>query len=505
VSSGKGAQLQAQGMWSAGGADDKERFLADLRALRDTAALEFDELAARAHYPSSVLKEAEHGPSLPTLPILAAYVRACDGDVPEWEERWRRLGVESRADPGLPVRPAGASPAAVAGARAGVSVAPPDTYDPERIRAALRGSHGRSDAGARGTVSRAAARRVEPDTGGPAIAEPRVPESPAAWSTGTSWEETTRWGADAQPGPGWDAAAQPGTGTSWDGAAQPGAGTSWDGAAQLGAGTSWDGAAQLGAGTSWDGAAQLGAGTSWDGFQRDAGPHWDGAATDGSGGSANGNHPVTTADDGSAETAVMPVADTARADALRRDPFSADWLEDTELASHPDPESDPESRSPEQAEAQASSAAPDNWFTPRETADPEPTWSPAAAEASAAATDTWLTRREGAEGGGSASPQPTEVQRPGPSPAQEHAIPQASWPAAAEAPASDAAAAGRMMPVRAQAAAAAPSRTIAGPAVPPGPVVPQGRSRSDRLYPVRLLVVIVVAALLGSILVLLLR
>ena len=62
-----------------------------------------------------------------------------------------------------------------------------------------------------------------------------------------------------------------------------------------------------------------------------------------------------------------------------------------------------------------------------------------------------------------------------------------------------------MMPVRAQAAAAAPSRTRAGPAVPPGPVVPPGRSRSDRLYPVRLLVVIVVAALLGSILVLLLR
>ena len=473
MSSGKGAQLQAQGMWSAGGADDKERFLADLRALRDTAALEFDELAARAHYPSSVLKEAEHGPSLPTLPILAAYVRACDGDVPEWEERWRRLGVESRADPGLPVRPAGASPAAVAGARAGVSVAPPDTYDPERIRAALRGSHGRSDAGARGTVSRAAARRAEPDTGGPAIAEPRVPESPAAWSTGTTWEETTRWGADAQLGPGWDGAAQPGTGTSWDGAAQPGTGTSWDGAAQPGTGTSWDGA------------AQLGAGTSWDGFQRDAGPHWDGAATDGSGGSANGNHPVTTADDGSADTAVMPVADTARADTLRRDPFSADWLEDTELASHPDPDPDPdpdpESRSPEQAEAQASSTAPDNWFTPRETADAEPTWSPAAAEASAADTDTWFTRRERAEGGGSASPQPTEVQRPGPSPAQEHAIPRASWPAAA------------------------PSRTIAGPAVPPGPVVPSGRSRSDRLYPVRLLVVIVVAALLGSILVLLLR
>ena len=165
---------------------------------------------------------------------------------------------------------------------------------------------------------------------------------------------------------------------------------------------------------------------------------------------------------------------------------------------------DPESRSPEQDEAQASSAATDNWFTPRETAEPEPTWSPAAAEASAAAADTWFTPRERAEGG-SASPQPAEVQRPGPSPAREHAIPRASWPAAAEAPASDTAAADRTMPVQAQAATAAPSRTIAGPAVPPGPVVPPGRSRSDRLYPVRLLVVIVVAALLGSILVLLLR
>src|SRR5580704_10328279 len=141
----EGAQLQARGMWSAGQGDDKARFLADLRALRDTAALGFDELAARAHYPSDVLKEAENGPSLPGLPILAAYVRACDGDVPEWEERWRRLGFEAGADPGLPVRPAGASPAAVAGARAGVSVAPPDAYDPDRIRAALRGGRSLSD------------------------------------------------------------------------------------------------------------------------------------------------------------------------------------------------------------------------------------------------------------------------------------------------------------------------------------------------------------------------
>jgi len=148
---GKGAQLQIRGMWSAGPGDDQARFLADLRSLRDTAAIGYDELAARAHFPSDILKEAENGPVLPGLPILTAYVRACEGDVTEWEERWRRLASEVPEDPGLPVRPAGASPAAVAGARAGVGIAPPDVYDPERIRAALRGGHGRSDQDGRRT------------------------------------------------------------------------------------------------------------------------------------------------------------------------------------------------------------------------------------------------------------------------------------------------------------------------------------------------------------------
>jgi hypothetical protein len=141
--------LQIRGTWSAGPGDDEARFLADLRALRDVAAIGYDELAARAHFPSNILKEAENGPLLPSLPILTAYVRACEGDVPDWEERWRRLASEVPEDPGLPVRPAGASPAAVAGARAGVGVAPPDVYDPDRIRAALRGGHQRSDQGGR--------------------------------------------------------------------------------------------------------------------------------------------------------------------------------------------------------------------------------------------------------------------------------------------------------------------------------------------------------------------
>jgi helix-turn-helix protein len=141
-------------MSPAGQGDNNATFLAEFRALRDHAGLDYTELAARAHYPSDVLKKAEAGPGLPGLPILAAYVRACDADVTEWEERWRRLAVDAdlgtpvadadEADCGLPVRPAGASPAAKAGAR--VTVAPADVHDPERIKAALRAHRAREEA-----------------------------------------------------------------------------------------------------------------------------------------------------------------------------------------------------------------------------------------------------------------------------------------------------------------------------------------------------------------------
>jgi hypothetical protein len=193
-------------MWSAGQGDNQERFLADLRALRDAAAIGYDELAARAHYPSNILKEAENGPGLPRLPILAAYVRACDADVPEWEERWRRLEYEAQTDPSLPVRPAGASPAAVAGARAGVGVAPPDAYDPERIRAALRG--GTLDRATRdiGGARAAAAGRANPDPGHVNMA---TPEGPAAWnsqSAGLGDGDTASWSENAGRESVWDAA-----------------------------------------------------------------------------------------------------------------------------------------------------------------------------------------------------------------------------------------------------------------------------------------------------------
>jgi hypothetical protein len=95
--------------------------------------------------------------------------------------------------------------------------------------------------------------------------------------------------------------------------------------------------------------------------------------------------------------------------------------------------------------------------------------------------------------------------RPDPAPAEGTIIARAGWPATAE---TDAAGAPSILP---QGPTDTPALTMSGPAVPPtpavppGPVVPPSESRSDRLYPVRLLMVIVVAALIGSILVLLLR
>jgi len=75
------------------------RFAADLRLLRVKAGSPpYRELARRAHYSASTLAEAASGRRLPSLAVTLAYVQACDGDVAEWEERWRRAIEELAAD-----------------------------------------------------------------------------------------------------------------------------------------------------------------------------------------------------------------------------------------------------------------------------------------------------------------------------------------------------------------------------------------------------------------------
>jgi hypothetical protein len=430
----EGAQLQIRGTWSAGPGDDQARFLADLRALRDSVAIGYDELSARAHYPSDVLKEAENGPSLPGLPILSAYVRACEGDVLDWEERWRRLNPEVPDDPDLPVRPAGASAAAVAGARAGVGVAPPDVYDPDRIRAALRGDPERSEQPSR-------------KDNDPGILAPAA--------------------ADAEPG--YDQPAEPDT--------------------NLDSGVGW------GASTGWDTPAE---------------PHVT---------SANGNHVGTQAARGPFDAAFPSTPDTAGDS--RADDFT--WLTENP------PQSAPGENEPTSWSASAESE-PSPWRAPAEN---EPTsWSARADSGLASLPETGAPARAPDiteripryQAESLAAPERTDFWAKSSVPrAEEPTVNRASWASAemTPSPASPAmesahripAAAGKAGSGTAQSAPLATGSQSSSPQAHSQPAassqIPAGQpahaGRPDRYFPVRLLVVIVIAALIGSALVLLLK
>jgi hypothetical protein len=504
-------------MWSAGQADDKERFLADLRALRDAAALGFDELAARAHYPSNVLKEAENGPSLPGLPILAAYVRACDGDVPEWEERWRRLGFEAGADPGLPVRPAGASPAAVAGARAGVSVAPPDAYDPDRIRAALRGSHVQADKAAQASAGQqtASPARGGHDGAGTAWSSTaqKSPGSRGGWGAEPGVAETTHWdaGAAGSADAGWDAAAARNGDAGrdavgqWNRTASPDA---WNREAgqdvwSREAGQDvWSGTASQDVRS---GTASQDAEPRWDGGSRwDARPSWDAAADQGSA-ATNGSHDTWLPEDAAADALTETPDAAATAEALRRDPFSSSWLDDSQPIP---PVSDADAG---RATADDAEQAPPEWrdfWTPKAAAAPAdvqqptappPTDEPAEAETSWSAftpRSSKITAEPVHRAAPDLAPRAEPAGTLGAATGPTVELPQPPVPA---------------QPVAASAAAPVRSQASAGPAVTQqAPVTQQAaglpsESRPDRYYPLRLLAVIVVAALIGSVLVMILR
>ena len=68
-----------------------EEFAKDLRELRGQAGLGYPEMAELSHYTMKTLASAAGGLNLPTLPVTMAYVRACDGSLADWEDRWHRL------------------------------------------------------------------------------------------------------------------------------------------------------------------------------------------------------------------------------------------------------------------------------------------------------------------------------------------------------------------------------------------------------------------------------
>jgi hypothetical protein len=87
--------------------DGLEAFARDLRALRAKAELDYPEMAEVSHYTMKTLASAAGGLRLPTLPVAVAYVRACGGNVTEWEERWQRLAAKLSADTAKKRRPDG--------------------------------------------------------------------------------------------------------------------------------------------------------------------------------------------------------------------------------------------------------------------------------------------------------------------------------------------------------------------------------------------------------------
>ncbi|MFF4520207.1 nSTAND1 domain-containing NTPase [Streptomyces bluensis] len=75
------------------------RFAAELRALREAAGRPtYRAMAQRARYGVTALSQAAAGKQLPTRAVTLAYVKACGGDVIEWERRWREVSDEVAAE-----------------------------------------------------------------------------------------------------------------------------------------------------------------------------------------------------------------------------------------------------------------------------------------------------------------------------------------------------------------------------------------------------------------------
>jgi hypothetical protein len=77
-----------------------QEFAAELRQLRERAGSPtFRQLARRAHYSPTTLSVACAGTVLPSLDVTLAFVRACDGPVQYWQQRWHETSAKATANP----------------------------------------------------------------------------------------------------------------------------------------------------------------------------------------------------------------------------------------------------------------------------------------------------------------------------------------------------------------------------------------------------------------------
>ncbi|MFD0412265.1 hypothetical protein [Streptomyces sp. NPDC127108] len=67
-----------------------QQFAFELRKLRQEAdSPTYRQMARSARYSVTALSQAAAGTALPSLAVTLAYVRACGGNVPQWERRWK--------------------------------------------------------------------------------------------------------------------------------------------------------------------------------------------------------------------------------------------------------------------------------------------------------------------------------------------------------------------------------------------------------------------------------
>jgi hypothetical protein len=163
-----------------GSGNELADFAKDLRELRTEAGLGYPEMAELSHYTMKTLAAAAGGLALPTLPVTAAYVRACDGNVAVWEDRWHLIADAMKPDSqGAGPQP-GAAPDGAPGSGNGSGGRATGGA------AKIRGAHGTGQASGTGQPSgtgQADRDRTQPGPEAPGPHDQRKPSRPSQVSS----------------------------------------------------------------------------------------------------------------------------------------------------------------------------------------------------------------------------------------------------------------------------------------------------------------------------------